>query len=99
MELTVCDLCKRRMPVRPSWRDNSVYYRFRIGRRTAWLAINVLQSKPGKGRRRWVRGRRHLDLCKACTLKAVLAAKKSFQGPQEAHLLNPLPLKRRRPKR
>lgn len=95
MEVTVCDLCKRKTATDWAWRDNSVYFNFKLGRRKLWLAVNVLQGKPGRGRRRCVRGRRHLDLCKACTLKAVLAARRQYRGPQEAQLLNPLPLKKR----
>ena len=95
-EIAICDMCQKKLPIRRTWRDNNVYYQFRLGRRAVWLGINVYQGKPdAMGRsRRWQRGRNHLDLCKACTLQAVLAARKSFKGPQMAHILNPLPKKK-----
>ena len=94
-EIAVCDMCGKRVPFK-RWGDRDVYYPFKMGRRVFWLGIMVYQGKPNKRRRRLPCGRSHLDLCRACTLKAVLSATKMLRDMRMAYLLNPLPRKKKR---
>ena len=77
-EIAICDLCKKKVPIK-SWRSaDDARFPFRIGRRVVWLAVNLFQGKPDGRRMRRLCGRSHIDLCRACLLKVLVTAIKSL---------------------